>query len=127
MRVDEFYMGISNELRREPRFSSDQVVVVTLLRHPEVRMAGRVKDYSGRGLGLETPQPIQPGSALKIELDDAIILGEAVYCRQEAGYSFIGIELNQVLTGLAELGRCLQELSLGTSRQTVNAPEYRHA
>jgi hypothetical protein len=104
-------MGISKDQRREPRFAADQVVAVTLLRHPEVRMAGRVKDCSGRGLGLETPLPIQPGSALKIEIEDEIILAEAVHCHQEKGYCLIGVELNQVLAGLAELGRCLEELT----------------
>ena len=112
--------------RREVRFAANQVVVVTLLRHPETRMAGRVKDYSGRGLGLETPLPIRPGSALKIEIDDAMILGEAVYCREEQGYSFIGVELNQVLAGLAELGRCLEELT-PVSGQAIDAPEYGQA
>jgi hypothetical protein len=97
--------------RREPRFAANQQVTVTLLRDPQSRMPARVRDSSGRGLGLETPLPIPPGSALKIEIDDGIVLAEAVYCREEQGCCFIGVELNQVLAGLAELGRCLQELT----------------
>ena len=46
---------------------------------------------------------------MKIEKDDALILGEAVYCRQEPECCVIGIELNQVLAGLNELARRLQE------------------
>jgi hypothetical protein len=114
--------------RREPRFVADQSVTVTLLRDPETRVPARVKDSSGRGLGLVSSLPVLPGTALKIEMDDSVILGEAVYCRKDRDYWFIGVELNQVLAGLAELGRRLQEFSAELSgRQAVYALEHRHA
>jgi hypothetical protein len=95
------------EQRREPRFQADQPVVVTVLTQPETRMDARVKNASGRGLGLITGVAVPPGSAIRIQLEDAMVLGEAIYCRHEREGHFVGVELDQVLVGLTELGRKL--------------------
>jgi hypothetical protein len=96
------------EQRREPRFGVDQPVAITLLRDPKVQLQATVADLSGSGLKLIANAPIAPGTAIQIEMDDSMILGEAVYCREELNLYVVGVELNQVLTGLAELGRQLQ-------------------
>ena len=93
--------------RREPRFQADQPVIVTVLSEPPIRMDARVTNASGRGLGLVTPAPITPGAAIRIEMEDAFVLGEAIYCRDDQAGHFIGVELDQVLVGLTELGRNL--------------------
>jgi hypothetical protein len=99
------------EQRREPRFRSDQPVVVTVLNEPEVRLEARVRNASGRGLGLVTPIPVPPGAAIRIEMDDGMVLGETIYCRSDRDGHFIGVELDQVLVGLTELSRNLAALS----------------
>jgi len=99
------------EQRREPRFRSDQAVVVTVLKEPEIRLQARVRNASGRGLGLVTPIPVAPGAAIRIEMDDSMVLGEAIYCRSDRDGHFIGVELDQVLVGLTELSRNLTALS----------------
>lgn len=90
---------------------ADQPVVVTVLTEPQARMDARVKNASGRGLGLLTPVTIAPGAAIRIELEDAIVLGEAIYSRADGDGHFIGVELDQVLVGLTELGRNLAALA----------------
>lgn len=90
-------------------------------------MSATVTNASGRGVGLVAPQEIPPGTAIKIEMDDALILGEAVYCKNQGPSWLIGVELNQVLTGLSELGRRLQEYaapSLGGQR--TDTVDQRH-
>jgi len=97
------------EQRRELRLVLNQSVNVTILGKPEMqRTTGRVKNTSGRGLGLELAYPVSVGCALKIELEDAILLGEAMYCRGENGCYFVGIELEQSLSGLSELSRMVR-------------------
>ena len=86
-------------------------MAVTVLGQGEIRHVARVRNASARGLALEMAAPVAPGSALKIELDDSVILGEAVYCRSDPQSNLIGVELDQVLCGLAELGRKLQEFA----------------
>jgi len=97
--------------RREPRFRADQPVAVTVLGEPEIRVEGRVVDASGRGLGLVIPISLPPGAAIRIEMDDCMVLGEAIYCRSDGDGHFIGVELDQVLVGLTELSRNLAALS----------------
>jgi hypothetical protein len=96
--------------RREPRFQSDQPIVVNILSDPPTQMAARVTNASGRGLGLVTPEPIPPGAAIRIEIDDAVVLGESIYCRPDQGSHYVGVELDQVLVGLTELGKRLETL-----------------
>jgi hypothetical protein len=97
--------------RREPRFIADQSVVVTVLGDPEVQQIARIRNASGRGLSMEIPSKVQPGSALKIELDDSILLGEVIYCKGGQGSYLLGMELDQALCGLTELGKQLQEFA----------------
>lgn len=99
------------EQRREPRFLAEQPVLVTVLGKHEIMEPARVRDASGRGLGLEMAIPVPTGAALKIEFEDSILLGEAMYCRDEKGSYFVGVELEQALCGLAELGRTLREFA----------------
>jgi len=93
--------------RREPRFQADQSVVVTILTDPQIRLDARVKNASGRGLGLVTAVAVPSGAPLRIEFEDSIVLGESIYCRADRDGHFIGVELDQVLVGLTELARNL--------------------
>ncbi|MBZ5625307.1 MAG: PilZ domain-containing protein [Acidobacteriia bacterium] len=97
--------------RREPRFEADQSVVVTVLGDHELRHAALVKNASGRGIAIEMPAAVAIGAALKIECDDSILLGEAVYCKAGPGSHLVGVELDQMLCGLTELGKRLQEFA----------------
>jgi hypothetical protein len=99
------------EQRREQRVPTDQPVSLTVLGDPETRLTAAVKNASGRGLGLISPESVPSGAAVKIEVGDSIFLGEAMYCRaMENGY-YLGIELSEVLSGLAALSRMAQEFN----------------
>jgi len=99
------------DLRREPRIAAEQTVVITVLGEHETHQNGRIRNASGRGLAIEAEAAIPTGTALKIDLDDAILLGEAVYCKAVDGSYLLGVELDQVLCGLTELGRRLEEFA----------------
>ena len=107
--------------RREPRFTTDQPVVVQVLSDPPARMAARVTNTSGRGLGLLTAAPIPPGAAIRIELDDDLVLGESIYCHTEEGRYLVGVELDQVLVGLTELGKRLEGF-MHPAPERISAP-----
>ena len=97
--------------RREPRFVADQPVVVTVLGDHETQHPARIRNASGRGLSIDMASAVPPGTALKIELEDAIVLGEAVYCQGGPEAYLLGVELDQMLCGLSELGKRLQEFA----------------
>jgi hypothetical protein len=90
--------------RREPRFEVNQSIWITLFGDPDIQLPARVKNVSGRGLGLELEGPVATGAALKLELDDTLLLGEVIYCRKDASCYYIGVEIEQSLQGLADLG-----------------------
>jgi hypothetical protein len=56
-------------------------------------------------LGLTTSVAIPAGTAISIRRNDALILGEVVYCRPAEGSYFLGVELQQILSDLADLRR----------------------
>ena len=107
------------EKRRELRFRADQPVAVTVLGDCPSAQSAIVRNASTRGLAIEVAASIAPGSALKIELDDLAVLGEAVYCRDGTGTYLVGVELDQVLCGLTELGKKLQEFGEALSDVTT--------
>jgi hypothetical protein len=113
--------------RREPRFHADQPVRVTLLTDPPTRLDARVRNASGRGLGLMTPAQVAPGSAIRIEIDDDVVLGEAIYCRAEGEGYFIGVELDQVLVGLSQLGRNLAGFAREFQADSPQGPDKMRA
>jgi hypothetical protein len=87
----------------------DQPVAVTIYGRPDLQLTATVRSASALGLGLEMSTPTTPGTALKIRLDDAILLGEIVHCRPvEGGGYMVGVRLEQALNGLAELARALE-------------------
>jgi hypothetical protein len=97
--------------RREIRFDIDQPVAVMVLDESRKVHQAVVKNASGCGLGLETKGRIRCGAAIKIEVEDTILLGEAVYCRQDDESFFIGITLKHALYGAADLARLADQFS----------------
>ena len=89
--------------RRESRFQADRPVAITLFGEPDTRVTGRIRNISGKGIGLEVDRPIAAGTALKVEVEDGLLLGEVIYCRQDEALYYAGVELEHSLCGLAEL------------------------
>jgi hypothetical protein len=95
--------------RCEHRFAANQAVWVTLLDKAKTRIQGRVRNISSRGIGIGIGQAIATGTPLQIDVSDDMLLGEAIFCRQEGDHYFVGVELEHALYGLAELARALRE------------------
>jgi hypothetical protein len=95
------------EQRTELRFVIDQPVAVMVLDGKEIRENARVRNVSAAGLQLVSDHVIPAGSTIKIELDNALALGEVVYCVAEGDHSVLGVKLEHVLNGLVELQRKL--------------------
>jgi hypothetical protein len=99
------------EQRREPRVPDEQSVELTILGDPETRLTAKVRNASDRGLGLVSPESVPSGAAVKIEIGDSIFLGEVMYCETLEDVNFLGIELTEVLSGLAALSRMAQQFA----------------
>ena len=121
---------MSMNQRRAPRFETDQCVSVTLFGEPDIRLTARIKNVSARGVGLALRGPVAIGTALKIELDDGLILGEVIYCREDEAFFYVGVELEQALSGLLDLAQTLRAFADSSSgpkeAQPVNERRYQN-
>lgn len=91
--------------RCEPRFGTNEEITITSLGECRVRQAGTVRNFAGSGLGLEVQIAIPTGTAVRIEREDAILLGEVMYQRPTKNSYFVGIQLEHALCGLRELDK----------------------
>jgi len=97
--------------RREPRFQIERQLWITLFGEPEISLPARIKNVSPRGIGLELQGPVAVGSALKFELDDALLLGEVIYCRDDGDSFYVGVELEHMLYGLGDLAQAVRDFT----------------
>ena len=104
--------------RREPRFETGRSIWVTFFGEPDISLTARIKNVSARGIGLQLRGPIAIGAALKIELDDTLLLGEVIYCREDEDSHYVGVEIEQALYGLAGLAQ-----ALGTCSDVLSGPQ----
>jgi hypothetical protein len=113
--------------RREPRFEANQPVWITLFGEPDIRLPARIKNVSVRGIGLELQGPVAIGTALKFEVDDSLILGEVIYCREDDASFYVGVELEEALCGIGDLAQALKAFSEASSdpQQTDPVKERR--
>ena len=94
---------------RDSRVQADQAAWITIYGAKDKRIPGRVQNISGRGIGLEVTEPVGTGGALKIEVGDAMMLGEVIYCRAEVDRYYLGVELDQAVHSLASLCSSLRD------------------
>jgi hypothetical protein len=98
------------ERRQRPRYETDQQVSVTVLGQPEQKLAGWIVNKSGSGMRLEVPRPLAAGTLVKIEWEDTLLLGEAVYSEPYGDGYAAGVKLEHVLVGTESLARLAQRL-----------------
>jgi hypothetical protein len=102
---------LSMKQRREPRFETAESICITIFGEPDIQLPARVRNVSARGIGIELQGPVAVGAALKIEIDDTLLLGEVIYCRQDEACFYVGVELEHSLCGLEALAQNLRDFS----------------
>jgi hypothetical protein len=101
------------EKREEARIPFDQSVELTVLSDEPVSMHARISNLSGRGMRVVVDDPIPLDTAVRIDMDNSLILGEVCYCERIEGHWAVGVEMEHSLSdlrGLCQLvSRLLQE------------------
>jgi hypothetical protein len=93
------------ERRSETRFEPDQPVSVVLLNGADAEIPARIVNMSGKGISLAAEQQLPIGSAVKVNLEDSMLLGEVCHCHHNQGSWIFGVKLDQVITSVSELSR----------------------
>jgi hypothetical protein len=93
------------ERRRQIRNQPSEAIEVAVLGEGHSCMIGRILDESDHGFALLLPASVPPGTPIKIEAQDSLVLGEVSYCtHQESGFR-VGLVVKHRLAGLADLHR----------------------
>jgi hypothetical protein len=108
------------ERRREARIRADKPVELTVLGNQEASGPAQVIEFSGHGLQVVLHRPIPVSSAIKVEGEDWLMLGEVCYCRQEGIHFVAGLKIDQTLENLEELSR-LNESLLSTQQKAEHS------
>ena len=111
------------ERRSEVRVSANQKVSLTMLGENGREMDGDAIELSGCGMRIRIPEPARTGEAVKIYLQDALLLGEICYCWPDGAWFVIGVEVREALSGLKDLAK-LNRALLG-ERVKEGALSYR--
>lgn len=91
--------------RGETRIPCDTPVRVTVLSSPPQQFEAILVNVSGRGARLRVPQRLNCDDAIRIDLDDAMLLGEVCYCANDGDAFGIGVQLEHSLMAMAEIAR----------------------
>lgn len=112
------------ELRREPRFETPQPVRLTVLGDQQTELFGNVVNLSGTGMRLIVNGAIPQGTAVKLELEERLLLAEVCYCEPMGDDYAVGLNLEQSLVHTQELARLAAKL-LGQTPQAPRTAQVR--
>ena len=84
---------------------------ITLLAETgDIRLPARIAERDGRRLTLILDRAVERDAAIRIDVEDQVLLGEVLWCaRMEDGFS-ADIELDQAITSLHDLSRLVDAL-----------------
>lgn len=92
------------QAQRHPRSQSANVSVLGTAG----QVPGEIRNVSKGGTQLQLGQPLRPGSLLRIEYDNYLLLGEVVYCQQEQNGWVMGIRVEHSLSELNALADAMR-------------------
>ncbi len=98
------------EQRREPRVKVDREVKITMIGAPGGECPGRLANFSGRGAGLLLGKMVVPGTLVKVEWDQTMVLGEVSFCRKSGEEYYVGLQLKHALYHTDELATLARRL-----------------
>jgi hypothetical protein len=110
---------------RDVRFSSRQPVSLTILdgqsNDGDSRIAAFMENISGRGLSLVTGSKVPLGSAVRVDVNDNLLLGEVCHSAQTGPSEFVcGVRLEQALTSVNDLSRLVAVVMGESQRDSDN-------
>lgn len=97
----------------------------------ETARPAQLEELSGIGARLKTQVQIPIGTAVRVEWEESMYLGECVHCALAADGGYIaGIHFEQVLENVGDIRRMMEALMAGgaaqvAEREVKTAPERR--
>ena len=89
----------------------------------DLPLAARVTERDGRRLTLHVDKHLEREAAIRIDVDDQVLLGEVLWCaRTGTGYS-AEVELDQAITSVHDLSRLVDALMRQDRRRAAHPEE----
>jgi hypothetical protein len=85
------------DYRFEPRFATDQPVVVTNLGVQGSSFPGKITNFSAHGIRLILSEELPIGAVIKVEWATTLLLGQIMYCESEGEVYSAGMELEEAV------------------------------
>jgi hypothetical protein len=96
--------------RQHPRYETEAPVRVTILTGDAPPIEAILEQLSGTGARISSPVALAPGTPLRLDLPDTILLGESVHCQASEKGFVVGIHLEHSLNTVSELRRLMSAL-----------------
>jgi hypothetical protein len=94
----------------EIRFQPNQPVRLSVLSGLPQTLTASIVHLDGRDARLQAPQPIPAGSAIRIDLDDSMLLGEITGCISEQEQYGIQVNITEAIPSMSDLARLVSAL-----------------
>ena len=110
------------EQRKQVRVPVQRPVKLTVLGDSPMEMEGYLSNISGRGLRMTLSEAIPVNAAIRVDVDNSMLLGEVCYCEPFGGQWAVGLEMEQSLSDLSGLCRLVERLMMEEKRSAKPAP-----
>ena len=112
----------------EIRFQPNQPVRLSVLSGLPQTLTASIVHLNGRDARLQAPHHIPAGSAIRIDLDDSMLLGEITGCISEQDLFGIQVNITEAIPSMSDLSRLVSALMChGTSESSVDRRAARAA
>jgi hypothetical protein len=98
------------ERRKQPRINLETNLTIEILGNDPMRVDGLMVDVSSDGMRFLSPVDVAPGTAIRVDRDGGMILGEVCYTEPHGEQFHLGILFRQVLANLRDLEPLLRTL-----------------
>lgn len=99
--------------RQSPRYpveTESRLVVLSESGEEDRELRAQLLDLGAQGCAVISRERIEPGSAVRLDHADSMILGEVVYCAEANSEYRCGIKFSQALNSLSDLAALVEAL-----------------
>ena len=114
--------------RQSPRLVAEGTVVITCLTGGadsgrSTASAARIVERSAYGLRVEIAEAIAPGTLVRLDLSDSLLLGEVAWCAKVGDGYHAGLQMEQSLQHLGDLRRLIAAMLGSETEKRSNQAE----
>ena len=108
--------------KMEIRFQPGQPVHLSVLSDAPQTLTAFINSLDGRHASLKATEAIPAGSAIRVDLEDSMLIGEITGCAATDGQFEIQLHVNEAIPSMSDLARLVSALMCEGRRDSVADP-----